>query len=189
MCGVLMVIGGLVLFYKGIVTLQEVSDKPDAVTIEFKNVLKIQSRYPAYGFFIFGLAFIFLSIIYGTPERLPPISLSGVIENAVDPSATRIRVLLPLWDTTVNVDGMFKRDLYPDLKQVRVEILAPGNDPSALNFEVDTTDNGRVRVAKFAPVKLKRVGGEPKPGLIESPAPGIKLAPIEFATGLKEVTP
>ena len=189
LCGVFMVLGGLLLFYKGTVTLQEVSRKPDAVTFELKNVLKIQSRYPAYGFFIFGLAFIFLAIVYGPPDRLTPIALTGAIENAVDPAATRIRVLLPLCDTTVNVDGVFKSNLYPDLKQLRIEILAPGNDPSSMTFEVDTLENGRERVAKFAPVKLKRVGGEPKPGIIENPAPGVSLAPLQMANGLKDVMP
>ncbi len=71
------VLGGLLLFYKGIITLQQVSDKPDAVTFEFQRVLKIQSRYPAYGFFIFGLAFITLAAFYGRPDPQPTITLSG----------------------------------------------------------------------------------------------------------------
>jgi hypothetical protein len=186
MCGVFMVLGGLWLFYKGIVTLQEVSDKPDAVTLEFKNVLKIQSRYPAYGFFAFGLAFIALAAVYGRPDPIPTITLTGAVENVVDPHATRVRVLLALWDTDLNDDGKLKRDLYPTLKQLHIEIQSPGNDPSSFNFDVDTSESGRDRVANFAPVKLKKVGEQPPAGPIETVPPGVTLAPLDAATGFKE---
>ena len=56
-CGFAMVLGGLYLFNRGILTLDK-ADKQEAVSMEFKDLLKIQSRYPAYGFFIFGLAFM-----------------------------------------------------------------------------------------------------------------------------------
>lgn len=184
-CGVLMVLGGLLLFYKGIVTLQQVSDKPDAVTVEFKNVLKIQSRYPAYGFFGFGLAFIALAAFYGRPDELPPITITGEVENAVDPAATLITVALPLSDSALNSDGKFKRVFHPDLKRVRIGIQSPGNDPSSWTVEVDTSEHGRERVARFEALKLKKVGVAPHPGTIEELPAGATLPPPERATGFR----
>jgi hypothetical protein len=188
LCGFLMVLGGLLLFYKGIITLQQVSDKPDAVTFEFQRVLKIQSRYPAYGFFFFGLAFVALAAFYGRPDAQPTITLSGSIENVVDPQAARVVVLLPLWDTSLNVDGRLQRELHPDLKQVHIEIRSPGNDPPVYTTDVATTEKGRDRFARFDPVKLKKVGEQPPPGVIETVPAGVKLAPPDGSTGFK-VTP
>jgi hypothetical protein len=187
LCGLLMVLGGLLLFYKGVITLQQVSDKPDAVTFEFQRVLKIQSRYPAYGFFIFGLAFITLAAFYGRPDPQPTITLSGSVENVVDPQAARVVVQLPLWDTNLNVDGRVRRDLHPDLKQVHIEIRSPGNDPPIYTTDVDISGQGRELTAQFAPVKLKRVGAQPPAGTIESVPADVKLASPETSTGFKEM--
>ncbi|MGH8850697.1 MAG: hypothetical protein ACREYD_06860 [Casimicrobiaceae bacterium] len=185
LCGFLMVLGGLLLFYKGIITLAQVSDKPDAVTFEFQKVLKIQSRYPAYGFFFFGLAFMALAAFYGRPDPQPTITLSGSVEGVVDPQATRVVVLLPLWDTSLNVDGKVQRDLHPDLKQVHIEIRSPGNDPPLYSTDVETTEKGRERIARFDPVKLKKVGEQPPSGTIEAVPAGIKLPPPDGATGFR----
>jgi hypothetical protein len=187
LCGFLMVLGGLLLFYKGIITLQQVSDKPDAVTFEFQRVLKIQSRYPAYGFFFFGLAFVALAAFYGRPDPQPTISLSGSVENVVDPQAARVVVQLPLWDTNLNVDGRVRRDLHPDLKQVHIEIRSPGNDPPIYTTDVDISGQGNERTARFAPVILKKVGAQPPAGTIETVPADVKLAPPETSIGFKEM--
>jgi hypothetical protein len=189
LCGVFMVVGGLFLFYKGIITLQQVSDKPDAVTFEFQRVLKIQSRYPAYGFFIFGLAFLGLAFVYGRPPpELRTITLSGTVENVVDPSAARIRVVLPLWADQLNNDGRFQHDLLLDLKQVQIEIESPGNEPSPYRADVITSEQGHERVARLgAPIKLRKVGDQPPPATIEPLPADVKLAPITQAVGFRDV--
>ena len=185
-CGVFMVVGGMLLFYKGIVTLQQVSDKPDAVTVEFKNVLKIQSRYPAYGFFVFGLAFISLAAMYSRPDQYPPITVSGQIEDAVDPNATMISVTVPLVEDYLDTNGKFKRKFRADFSMVRVRIQAPGNDPATQTFRLDTAASGRELVAKFDPLKLKKVGGIPAQGAIEELPSGMDLPPPTMASGLRE---
>lgn len=187
-CGVLMVAGGLLLFYKGIVKLDEASSKANAVTIDILNSIKIQTRYAAFGFFVFGLAFVVIAALFGRPVPLPPITLTGTIVDAVDPASTRVRVHLPLWDTQLSDTGLFKKKLVPDLTQVRVEIQAPGNEPSSVAFEVDTTEEQGERVATFKPVKLKKVGNVPSAGSIEVLAPGLKLVPPRGASGLTEAT-
>jgi len=186
LCGVFMVLGGLWLFYKGVVTLQQVSDKPDAVTIEFKNMLKIQSRYPAYGFFVFGLAFIVVAAWFGRPDSVQSIMLSGAFENVVDPHAARVRVQVPLWDTDLNDDGKVSRDLYLDLKQVHVEIQSPGNEPSSYKLDVPTAPSGRTRVARFDPIKLKKVGEQPQAGSIEELPTGARVPPLDAGMGFRE---
>jgi hypothetical protein len=186
-CGVLMVLGGLLLFYKGIVTLKEASAKSEAFTIELKNILKLQSRYPAYGFFAFGLAFIALAVVYARPD-LKSIQIIGTVENAVDPAATNVRVFLKLWSDNLSEDGKFKRSLYPDLTQVRVEIQAPGNEPETTGLDVEASEVGSQHVAKFGPVKLKKVGVEPQKGDIETPAPGVTLPSVAAANGFEGAT-
>ena len=49
--GIYMVKRSFDLLQKGLITLQQVSPEA-AVTVEFKKILKLQSRYPAMGFFL-----------------------------------------------------------------------------------------------------------------------------------------
>ena len=60
-CGLLMVVGGLGLFYKGAITLQ-VASQNQAVKIEFFKQFKLTTQYPALAFFVIGLAFTGLSV-------------------------------------------------------------------------------------------------------------------------------
>ena len=56
-CGLCMVIGGLILLYKGAITLSQATPE-EALSVEYKNMLKISTHYPALALFIIGLFFI-----------------------------------------------------------------------------------------------------------------------------------
>ena len=185
LCGLLMVLGGLLLFYKGVLTLQQVSKKGDAVSFEFQRVLKIQSRYPALAFFVFGLAFILLALYYARPSPEPTITLLGSIENVADPQAATIQVSLSLWNQSVNDDGKLQKDVQPNFKQVHLVIDSPGNIPSTVTRDVPTVPDAHGLVAQFAPVTLQKIGGAPPAGEIEALPAGVTLPPASAATGFK----
>ena len=59
-CGILMVLGGIILLYKGAISLNVASEE-GAFTVEFKNELRITTQYPALGIFVIGLLLRFKS--------------------------------------------------------------------------------------------------------------------------------
>src|SRR5215831_15103053 len=65
-CGLLMVIGGMILLYTGAVSLNKTS-KEEAASLEFKRLFRLTTHYPALGLFIIGLAFIVTSVILSRP--------------------------------------------------------------------------------------------------------------------------
>jgi hypothetical protein len=91
-CGLLMVIGGMVLLYKGAISLNQ-ANREGALTIDYKKTLKITTHYPALGLFIIGLAFA-ISAIYFSHNEQKPIQIKGRV-NVDDPYALNIVVSVP----------------------------------------------------------------------------------------------
>ena len=141
-CGLFMVIGGMVLLYKGNVTLSQTA-KDEAVSLEFKKMVKITTHYPALGLFVIGLAFIIVSAAISKPKEreVIPLAIKGHV-NAADPSSVTIFVssiqggLRPL--TGGEIDDTIR--VYPDLKTLRVEITAPGYDPPTKTTTIQSSD-------------------------------------------------
>jgi hypothetical protein len=181
-CGVLMVLGGIYLFYKGILTLAKAPDQQEAVSFEFQKILKIQSRYPAYGFFIFGIAFVVLGATFAKPDSIAPITVEGSVENAVDPGNTTVRILVTLWEgKALTEDGKIQRVVYPDLSQLRVEITAPGSNPPVVSKRI--LSNSAERIARFERVRFEKVAEKPSAG--EIVALDNKLPPLSESNGFR----
>jgi hypothetical protein len=130
-CGLCMVIGGMVLLYKGVITLSQASPE-EAVSLEFKKMIKITTHYPSLGLFVIGLAFVIVSMVFSKSE-LRPLTIQGHV-NVADPASVAVSIisnhdgenLKPL--TGGEINGI----IYPTLKLLRVEITAPGYDPPTI---------------------------------------------------------
>ncbi len=130
-CGLCMVMGGMILLYKGIITLSKASPE-EAVSLEFKKMIKITTHYPSLGLFVIGLAFVTISIMSSKSE-LRPLTITGHV-NVDDPASVAVSItsnhdgenLKPL--TGGEINGI----IYPTLQLLRVEITAPGYDPPTI---------------------------------------------------------
>src|SRR5205809_6057410 len=69
-CGLLMVVGGMVLLYKGTITLKD-SNPDEAIRIEFKHMINVTTRYPALALFVIGLVFTVVAYILPNPRVSP----------------------------------------------------------------------------------------------------------------------
>lgn len=183
-CGLFMVMGGLILFYKGILTLDRVPDKEDAVTLEFKHLLKITSRYPAYGVFIFGLAFIISAAWLAKAPRFPPVKIIGDIENfenLTDPNGTTMTVSVQLSkQEAISSVGKISQEINPLFDQLNVEVIAPGSDPSSFHQKLYMS-NAKKGVLPLEKLTLKsKVGSkqEVDPKKIADPPAGNPLPDI-----------
>jgi len=77
-CGLIMVLGGMILLYKGVIKLdQTLGENQDleALKIEFQDQLKFSTKYPALGLFGIGLIFTLVPVIYD--PGLPPINIKA----------------------------------------------------------------------------------------------------------------
>lgn len=79
-----MVLGGIVLLYKGVVTLTGPSDK-NALSVELKKYIRIQTQYPALALFIIGLCFSIFSLYYvNVFQNDPEFTIVGSLEHPCD---------------------------------------------------------------------------------------------------------
>jgi hypothetical protein len=123
-CGLLMVVGGMVLLYRGNITLSQKSAK-EAVSLEFKNMIKITTHYPALGLFIIGLAFIIVSAIFSKPTEVKPLEIVGRV-NVDDTSAVTLAVY-SRHGGTLNLNGKnIDEVVTPVLDVYKIEITAAG---------------------------------------------------------------
>lgn len=129
-CGLVMVVGGILLFYKGAISLKEASSQ-GAVDLEFKKMFRITTHYPALGFFIIGLLFIVTAAMFSKPARVSPLRIEGKL-NVLDPSSVTIRVSAGNWMLEPSTDGTIKGTIYPDMDILKVEITAPGYIPPSI---------------------------------------------------------
>ncbi|MGH8094630.1 MAG: hypothetical protein ACREIF_14360 [Chthoniobacterales bacterium] len=177
-CGLVMVVGGICLLYKGAITLQQ-AGPDEAVSLEFQKLLKIQTRYPALGLFIIGLAFVLVGLFYS--PKINPVTLQGKVDGA-DPSGVTIHVTSPEWSTLVpDSDGNFNMIVYPDVRRVEVLVQAAGCKPESRRFTLDAskTKDGVLALPKMA---FEAVAAKPAVGTIVAPPPNTALPPLEAKT-------
>lgn len=137
-CGICMVIGGMLLLYKGIITLSQTS-KDAAVTVEFKEMVKITTHYPALGLFVIGWVFIITSFIYAKPPTVKPLAIKGRVI-ADDPTSVSFRVYSGSGYLKPLSGGEINDTLVPQLNTLIIEITAPGYNPPTITRAIDGND-------------------------------------------------
>lgn len=140
-CGGMLVLGSIILLYKGVITLSQKSSK-EAVSIEFKNHLRMTSHYPAIGLFMMGWMFLILPlmipVLFG--DKGPTsVTVRGHLQvNPPDDIQNlSVRLLGGPWDLSINTDGTLEDALYPTLERMRLEISGPGRPALARTVTVD----------------------------------------------------
>jgi len=127
LCGLVMVVGGIVLLYRGTITLDK-ADQGQAVTLEFKKLIRVQTSYPALGLFVIGLAFVIVSIHYagGVPVRIGGRIIASTL---ADMNQVTIAVAAGPWPVRAGTDGQIDEVVYPNLQRLHVDVVMPGHTP------------------------------------------------------------
>ena len=162
-CGLLMVIGGLGLFYKGAVSL-EVASKDEAVQIEFFRRFKLTTQYPALAFFLIGLAFTGLSLLPRTPETASTLHVVGQID-APEPAKVTLQLSrTPKWLVSVGSDGRVDQRISARVENLLLQATLVG-EPQEINISV--TDDGvadlgevSIRPGRVRPAVVATIGNE-----------------------------
>ena len=148
LCGIGMVLGGMILLYKGAISLSNVSGE-EAFTVEFKKELRISTQYPALAIFIIGLLFVWFSVFMGKPN-LNELIIKGNAVNLVEP------VTISLKTTTLNSDlthvGNIFETTYPNFKTIQIVVSAPGYK----NYTRSVKINPGRTITDLGDIKLKQ---------------------------------
>jgi len=152
-CGLAMVIGSMILLWKGSIVLHNANNADCGLSIELLKEIKVTSRNPAVGLFIIGLLFFVVSALFAQKGAIAEFELSGKIKSSTDVSGVEIHLIAGPWKRDVlDSTGVFSEIYYPNVNKLRVKIIAPG---------YENPENGRVIEIKsgkavFGPIDIGR---------------------------------
>ena len=138
LCGMFMVLGGIVLLYRGALSLANVADQ-SALTVEFKKELRISTQYPALAFFLIGLLFMALSLWVGRSEP-HKIVIRGQTTNVDEP--IKVTIHARSWNSGLEHQKNFSETIDATVDTIEVEISAPGYKNTLRTLELDRLKNG-----------------------------------------------
>ncbi|MDT8383461.1 MAG: hypothetical protein RRB22_03515 [Gammaproteobacteria bacterium] len=172
LCGIIMVLGGIVLLYKGAIRLEVAAQDP-ALTVEmFQKELKFTTRVPALGLFIIGLCFVVLAIYFGQDVAATAIEVRGKTEGVDEQVTIRLQSQWPI-DAH---QGQVHQVVRPQLDVLWVVVSAPGYKPHYISFSRDELRHG----VDFGSVKLTRATPrvEASAARIAELPPGVAAPPL-----------
>lgn len=169
--GFCMVIGGMVLIYKGSLVLAG-TDSSTALSIEWKKDFKLNTQAPGIAFFIIGLTFSSISIYASKQDVTDPIFVEGTFDDVKE--LVTVTVVPSNWAVVSGSNGVLNGKFTPDTERVHLKISAPGYKEEML------PQSTKSRLIKFdKPIKLTRLIATPisaKPEnivAVSSPLPAI----------------
>jgi len=168
-CGVLMVVGGIILLYKGIIKLSGTSQN-EALSLEFKKEFRVSTQYPALGIFLIGLIFVVVAMIISKPQIPSPIEFRGTLENIKRDASLSVEA--SHWNLRAASDGKINGKITPCLDILWVEVTAPGYEPAIKSIRKDEIQNG---IANLGNLNLKQIVSK-----VESLEKNIKKLPTGY---------
>jgi hypothetical protein len=151
LAGLVMVIGGIVLIYKGAIVLAS-TDSSSALSIEWKQDFRLNTQAPGIAFFIIGLIFSSISIYASKPTAIEPIKIEGEVTQI--PELVTIRARSSTWIVQGGSNGVIKGRIHPHIEDITLEISAPGYKPESITFSLSELEN---RTVKFDAVNLQHL--------------------------------
>lgn len=150
LAGFSMVIGGMALIYKGALALAG-TDKSQALSIEWKNELRISTQAPGIAFFVVGLAFCATALYAAKPNPVEPFRITGNVAS-VDEPLTVIAESSP-WQVTTSTDGTIDGQIFPNVTSLVIKVTAPGYKPFAKPINLGSASG---REIKLTGIRLDR---------------------------------
>lgn len=169
--GIIMVLGGIVLLYKGAIKL-EVASKDPSLSVElFEKRLKLITHVPALGLFVIGLLFVISAIYFAQTTTAKAIPVSGIAENIEEEISVIVK---SEWPVTAH-QGHVQAVIRPQLDVLWVVISAPGYKPAIKPYE-DFKEG-----VNFGTVQLEKAveKEDPNENNIEELPPGFKNTPLD----------
>ncbi|MBI4966067.1 MAG: hypothetical protein HY913_22500 [Desulfomonile tiedjei] len=144
-CGIIMVLGGIILLYKGAISLKERS-QAKAMTLEFRNMFKMTTQYPALGLFLIGLAFIGLALYAGSRDATFPVTIEGKVTGDSPPDIALVVIPHQNWTEFVNPkNGEFTAKMSPFATPLRIMFSSNERESCYRTIGVSDLKKGVIR--------------------------------------------
>jgi hypothetical protein len=126
-CALVMVLGALILLYRGTITLKEVNPE-EAIKVQFKRLIDIQTRYPALGLFCVGVIFLIAAYWYESLSRTNTAKITEIEipVKSEDPGDTVAHFMSDFGEVRIDNDQSILKTLPADLDAVEVTIKETG---------------------------------------------------------------
>jgi hypothetical protein len=149
--GLSMVLGGIWLVAKGVITMAA-TPKADALTIEWKKQFRMNTQIPGLAFFLVGLMFIAVSLYFLQPHEIEPIEFEGQLKGVDEQVSIFVRPTT--WELPGDsATGQISGKVYPDFSILVLMVNAPGYEPLIKPVKINL---GGQRVAKLGTLELRR---------------------------------
>ena len=159
LCALLMVIGSLLLLYRGTITLEQANPQ-DAIKLEFQKVLNLQTRYPALGLFIVGIAFLAVSYWYEQNNGVKDAELQGMLQTD-NPGDAIAEFVSSLGEAHVDSGNYFRKKVPSNLEEVEVTVRETGYEPYSTAVHPNQTKKGTVSFKVNLTKKLDKPQTDP----------------------------
>lgn len=151
LCGLIMVIGGILLVYRGAIKLAA-TPKTTALSIEWRKQFRLNTQAPGIAFFLVGLAFLVVALFVSKPPPVRPLDILGEI--LVDDAPVTVLVRSMPWTSITSSSGEISARFYPDVTLFIVEATAPGYRPLTRSLDVRQIRGGSsINLGKIQLVK------------------------------------
>lgn len=144
-----MVLGGMVLLYKGTITLKD-SNPDEAIKIEFKHMINVTTRYPALALFLIGLVFTVVALYFVEHKPLPPFTIDGKL-HADQPELATVIISFPVYYGTPDSDGRIKRVVHPVMDNIAYQVVIPGSDAIIGSLPQNDMKDGVLTIGTISP--------------------------------------
>src|SRR5262249_40374952 len=149
--------------------------------------------YPALGFFIVGLLFIVLAILFSKPSQLVPVTIVGKLQISGDPSNVTLTVEPDpdnVLTTTPDFDGTVNKTLWarPEVARLRVTINASGYQPQQVHL-TPPIKKGQSALPSPSDLKFTKAPSatpQPSENIPQLPA-NVNPPPVQEAKGFKSL--
>jgi hypothetical protein len=139
------------LLQRGVITLQQVSPD-DAITVEFKRILKFQTRYPAFGFFFIALVCLGMAVWVLPIAPKKPNSIKVTAKLQPHPTGIVTAYFEDTNSQTSQIDtspgGNIFAEVEPKFVGVRIRIPTPGYEPGEITASL-SADKAKGDVLDF----------------------------------------
>lgn len=172
--GIIMVLGGILLLYKGAISLSNVSGE-EGFTFEFKRELRISTQYPALGIFIIGLLFVALPVLTGKPEFCK-LTVKGKAVNVSEPISLTLKA--SSWKSSMQHTGEVLETFYPNVDTIQIVVSAPGYKSQIKTVQISSLKDG---MANLGDIKLSHL-------ISKEEVTGEKITPLPSNVSLPPIT-
>jgi len=152
LAGLAMVLGGIILIYKGSLVLAS-TDPCNALSIEWKKDFRLNTQAPGIAFFVIGLIFSSIAIIASKRSEVEPINIIGKVAEINEQITIAARS--SKWILVGGSDGIVKGTIRPNIEAITLEISAPGYKPITIVHILDDLKNRTIHFEQ--PIEMEQL--------------------------------